>query len=78
MPWPSHSPDMIPLNYFLWGHLNNVVYASAMDIAEKLLQRLLNDVSRSATLLAFLSASVYQCIIWPKLVWQRKATILTI
>jgi len=26
IPWPARSPDLIPLDFFLWGHLKNVVY----------------------------------------------------
>ncbi|VVC25703.1 Hypothetical protein CINCED_3A000490 [Cinara cedri] len=25
--WPPRSPDLTPLDFFLWGHLNTVVYA---------------------------------------------------
>ncbi|XP_025204363.1 uncharacterized protein LOC112601133 [Melanaphis sacchari] len=25
--WPARSPDLTPLDFFLWGHLKNVVYA---------------------------------------------------
>ncbi|CAI6348722.1 unnamed protein product [Macrosiphum euphorbiae] len=27
IPWPARSPDSTPLDFFLWGHLKNVVYA---------------------------------------------------
>lgn len=27
IPWPARSPDLTPLDFFLWGHLKNVVYA---------------------------------------------------
>jgi hypothetical protein len=26
--WPPRSPDLTPLDYFLWGHLKTVVYAN--------------------------------------------------
>jgi len=25
--WPPRSPDITPLDYFLWGHLKTIVYA---------------------------------------------------
>ncbi|CAI6375452.1 unnamed protein product [Macrosiphum euphorbiae] len=27
VPWPARSPDLTPLDFFLWGHLKTVVYA---------------------------------------------------
>ena len=24
--WPAHSPDLTPMDYFLWGHLKSQVY----------------------------------------------------
>ncbi|KAL4130658.1 hypothetical protein QTP88_008071 [Uroleucon formosanum] len=27
IPWPARSPDLTPLDFFLWGHLKTVVYA---------------------------------------------------
>lgn len=38
--WPPRSPDLTPLDYFLWGHLKTVVYAdpptSLMDLKNKI------------------------------------------
>jgi len=28
IPWPARSPDLSPLDYFLWRHLKTVVYAN--------------------------------------------------
>jgi len=25
--WPPRSPDLIPLDFFLWGYIKNIVYA---------------------------------------------------
>jgi len=38
--WPARSPDMNPLDYYLWGHLKSIVYARAVDSREELLQRI--------------------------------------
>ena len=27
VPWPPRSPDLSPLDFFLWGHLKGVVFA---------------------------------------------------
>jgi hypothetical protein len=30
-PWPPRSPDLNPLDYFLWGHLKTVVYETPVE-----------------------------------------------
>jgi len=27
IPWPPQSPDLSPLDFFLWGYIKNIVYA---------------------------------------------------
>ena len=27
IPWPTLSPDLSPLDFFLWGYIKNIVYA---------------------------------------------------
>ena len=27
VPWPPRSPDLSPLDFFLWGYIKNIVYA---------------------------------------------------
>jgi hypothetical protein len=29
--WPARSPDLNPLDFFLWGHVKNVVYRHPID-----------------------------------------------
>ncbi|XP_025406823.1 uncharacterized protein LOC112680823 [Sipha flava] len=40
IPWPARSPDLTPLDYFLWGHLKNIVYADppiyVLDLKNKI------------------------------------------
>lgn len=38
--WPPRSPDLTPLDFFLWGHLKNVVYKSRPDNIEELKNRI--------------------------------------
>lgn len=38
--WPARSPDITPLDYFLWGHLKNVVYKTKPHDLEDLKQRI--------------------------------------
>ncbi|KAJ4427633.1 hypothetical protein ANN_25281 [Periplaneta americana] len=39
-PCPARSPDMNPLDFYLWGHLKSLVYASAAPNVEVLQQRI--------------------------------------
>ena len=34
--WPAHSPDLTPLDYFLWGHMKSLVYVTPVDSEEDL------------------------------------------
>jgi hypothetical protein len=34
--WPPHSPDLNPLNFYLWGHLETLVYSDTADNEEAL------------------------------------------
>ncbi|XP_026825251.1 uncharacterized protein LOC113561894 [Ooceraea biroi] len=40
--WPPHSPDLTPLDFFLWGHLKQQVYAtrpaSVQDLKERIIR----------------------------------------
>ena len=38
--WPLRSPDLTPLDYFLWGHVKTVVYASKPRSLEELRGRI--------------------------------------
>ena len=38
--WPARSPDLNPLDFFLWGHLKSQVYATPIDREEDLLTRI--------------------------------------
>jgi hypothetical protein len=37
--WPPRSPDLNPLDFFLWGHLKNNVYSTPVNSREELLLR---------------------------------------
>jgi hypothetical protein len=36
VPWLSRSPDLTPLDFYLWEHLKTVVYATTVNDAEDL------------------------------------------
>jgi len=48
--WPARSPDLSPLDYYLWGHLKSLVYETPVNDPETLVARLV-----AATLNSFLS-----------------------
>ena len=37
--WPARSPDLNPLDFYLWGHLKNIVYSRPVANVEILRQR---------------------------------------
>ena len=38
--WPARSPDLNPLDFHLWGHLKSIVYATSIENAEILRNRI--------------------------------------
>ncbi|KAE8747084.1 hypothetical protein FOCC_FOCC006222 [Frankliniella occidentalis] len=38
--WPARSPDLTPPDFFLWGHVKNVVYETKPDTEEELRDRI--------------------------------------
>jgi hypothetical protein len=40
--WPSRSPDLTPLDFYLWGHLETVIYATLVNDAGDLWERVQN------------------------------------
>lgn len=40
--WPPRSPDLNPLDYFVWGYLKSLVYAVPVQNVEELQQRVVN------------------------------------
>lgn len=48
MAWPPRSPDITPLDFFVWGYIKSQVYATPVASREDLIQRIEN-VSRTIT-----------------------------
>lgn len=44
VPWPARSPDLNPLDFYLWGHLKTLVYNSQIDTVDELRLRILNAI----------------------------------
>lgn len=38
--WPARSPDLTPLDYFLWGYLKHKVYKHTISDVENLMARI--------------------------------------
>lgn len=38
--WPARSPDLNPLDFFVWGHLQSLVYETPVDTADDLVARI--------------------------------------
>ncbi|XP_066148942.1 uncharacterized protein [Euwallacea fornicatus] len=43
--WPPRSPDLNPMDYFLWGHLKSMVYMTTVDNEEQLCQRIQDAIN---------------------------------
>uniref|UniRef100_H3AR58 Tc1-like transposase DDE domain-containing protein n=1 Tax=Latimeria chalumnae TaxID=7897 RepID=H3AR58_LATCH len=42
--WPPRSPDLSPLDYFLWGYVKTVVYLSKPQSLDELRARIMNAI----------------------------------
>jgi hypothetical protein len=40
--WPARSPDLNPCDFFLWGHLKQIVYETSVNTVEELTVRVNN------------------------------------
>lgn len=40
--WPARSPDLTPLDYFLWGHVKTVVYSTTPTTPDDMKNRIRN------------------------------------
>lgn len=39
--WPPRSPDLTPVDFFLWGHMKNLVYETPVETEEDLVARVM-------------------------------------
>ena len=44
MPWPPRSPDLSPLDFFLWGYIKNIVYAEKIKNIQHLQERITSAI----------------------------------
>jgi hypothetical protein len=45
MPWPSRSPDITPLDVFLWGYVKSNVFRTPVNGLDDLKSRIRNAIS---------------------------------
>lgn len=49
IPWPARSPDLTPVDYYVWGHLKSIVYdgsSSPVPSIEELKRRIISAVEQ--------------------------------
>jgi len=44
IPWPPRSPDLSPLDFFLWGYIKNIVYAEKIRNIQHLQDRITSAI----------------------------------
>ncbi|EZA55638.1 hypothetical protein X777_04330, partial [Ooceraea biroi] len=44
--WPARSPDLNPVDFFLWGQLKSLVYATPIQNEEDLRNRIIDGCER--------------------------------
>ena len=66
--WPARSPDLTPLDYYLWGNIKSKVYSTPVTSREDLLERIRtafdnlnhNEILRSTTI--EFNSRIIQCL----------------
>ena len=69
IPWPAQSPDLSPLNFWLWGYLKNKVYANVVTTLDKLKQAITDEMQ------AILASMVHRALLG---VVQKAGLLLSI
>ena len=59
--WPARSPDLTPLDYYLWGHLKSLIYEAPVASEEDLLVWVTAVVDVGGP---SIGNRVYQNIVW--------------
>ena len=59
--WPARSPDLTPLDFFLWGYLKNKVYSKkfhSLDELKSAIKHEIDELKSNTELLKRVCASV--------------------
>ncbi|XP_011693193.1 PREDICTED: uncharacterized protein LOC105453157 [Wasmannia auropunctata] len=60
--WPARSPDLIPLDYFLWGHIKEYVYREQIQNCEELDNRITEAIATvTPDMIRNAIISLFQC-----------------
>lgn len=43
--WPSRSPDLTPLDFYLWGRLKAIVYSTPVNTRDELMNRVVAAIN---------------------------------
>lgn len=68
--WPARSPDLTPLDFFLWGHIKNEVYSTEVDTVDDLRNRIiisfnkLKDMAATGDLLSRVRNNIIRRCNW--------------
>ncbi|GBM49030.1 hypothetical protein AVEN_153546-1 [Araneus ventricosus] len=46
IPWPPRSPDITPLDFFLWGFVKNIVYKTPVPSLDELKRRIVTAIQK--------------------------------
>jgi len=49
IPWPPRSPDLSPLDIFLWGYIKNIVYAKEIKNIQHMQDRITSAIETVIT-----------------------------
>ena len=49
MLWPPRSPDLTPLDFFLWGYVKDIVYRTPVPNIDELIMRITAAVSNTTS-----------------------------
>lgn len=49
VPWPARSPDLTPLDFYVWGHMKDLVYVTPICSVEELRQKIINAADQMRT-----------------------------
>ena len=68
--WPPRSPDLTPLDFFLWRHVKNVVYINPVNTRQELIEQIFtafDEIWRSPSMFARVrQAMARRCKEWNK------------
>lgn len=52
IPWPARCPDLTPVDFYVWGHMKSLVYATPIPSVEILREKIIEaaeEIRRSLT-----------------------------